>query len=465
MPRLSPADKFLSSQKTPVIKPGFFLSESLSCVRSRIAKAERLVQVCRMPLDSQQKAQPIMADGGIELMIAHTPTIFASVALVAITMVACLVIVGRFRREDGLFTIGCGLLAHACAYVCYTLYGHASLWISYALANTLLSTALAFYTASIFRIRTLPVPWLAIFSLPAIMALCMALLVETREPRMLLSSVVLMVQCGLIVLWAHRTAAPEGRAHHLLMIGGAVSLVGLLIRVLAILGGSVTDMRYDVSNLKQSISVSIGTVTVMTLSLGLILMAKERSESALRQLALRDGLTGLLNRRAILDRMIEEMERAKRSSTPLAVAMLDIDYFKQINDRFGHLAGDQVLGHCARHMGLRLRKIDGLGRYGGEEFLLLLPDTDPHGAMAVVEELRESIAESVVMFEGEPISVSFSAGVWCDVPALDDNADKLIGKADAALYQAKHQGRNRSRMLPCERVLPDNLSLPGYPWE
>src|SRR5690606_18127299 len=164
-----------------------------------------------------------------------------------------------------------------------TLYGHVSPWISYGLANSLLSLALAFYAASLFRIRATPVPRLAIFSLPLLMAASLALLIDTTRPRMLLASLVLSVQCAQIVYWSLRAAEPEGRAHHLLAIGGVISLIGLLIRVVAILGGADMDMRYDVSNLKQTISVSIGTVTVMTLSLGLILLAKERSEAAIRQ--------------------------------------------------------------------------------------------------------------------------------------------------------------------------------------
>jgi diguanylate cyclase (GGDEF)-like protein len=371
-------------------------------------------------------------------MVAHTPTIFASVALVAIIMAACLAIVGRFRRQDGLFTVVWGVLAHAVAYVCYTLYGHASLWISYGLANSLLSLALAFYAASLFRIRATPAPRLAIFSLPLLMVVCLALLMDTTAQ---------------IVYWSLRAAEPGGRAHYLLAIGGVISLIGLLIRVAAILGGVDMDMRYNVSNLKQTISVSIGTVTVMTLSLGLILLAKERSEAAFRRLAMQDGLTGLINRRAILQRLDEERERARRSATPLAVVMLDIDYFKHINDRHGHLAGDMVLNHIAAQLSRRLRRMDAIGRYGGEEFLLLLPDTDAAGALAMTDDLRQAVSDFPLDYQGQSIDISFSAGIYCAVPGPEDSADRLIDKADTLLYQAKEQGRNCTRLLE-EQVGP-----------
>lgn len=387
-------------------------------------------------------------------MIAHTPTIFASVALVATIMAFCLILVGQFNLRDGLLTSGCGLLAHALAYVCYTLYGQAPLWLTYGVANTLLAVALAFYSVGIFRIRVLPVPWLHILSLPALMLLSMALLIDTREPRMLAASAVLVMQCLLIIHWARQHALPGGRAHLLLIIGASISLVGLLVRVAAILSGTASEMQYDVSNLKQTISVSLGTVTVMMLSLGLVLLSKERSESTLQRMALRDALTGILNRRAILEQFSGELERARRAHANLAIAMIDIDHFKQINDLYGHLAGDEVLCHCVSHLQQRLRESDTIGRYGGEEFLLLLPDTSTVGAMAALDDLRQSLAESPAQFGDLSIGLSFSAGIWCAVPGPEDSIASLIAQADAALYAAKAGGRNTLRLAQTEQKKP-----------
>ena len=131
-------------------------------------------------------------------MIAHTPTLFACVALVATIMAFCLILVGQFNQRDGLLTIGFGLLAHALAYVGYTLYGHAPLWLTYGAANTLLAIALAFYGASVFRIVELPVAWWRIFAPAALMLALMASLIDTLEPRMLAATLVLMVQLSLI---------------------------------------------------------------------------------------------------------------------------------------------------------------------------------------------------------------------------------------------------------------------------
>ena len=376
-------------------------------------------------------------------MTPHTPTIFASVALVAVTMAVCLIIVGRFRLRDGLSTVGCGLMAHAAAYVCYTLYGHVSLWFSYALANSLLSLAMALYSASLFRIREMKVPWLACLLWPAMMIISMTLLIGETAPRMLTSSLLLAVQCVLLVYWSWRHAEVNGRAYQLLMFGGLVSLVSLLIRVVAILSGADMDMRYDMSNVKQTVSVSIGTATVMMLSFGLVLLARERSEHAIRQMALHDALTGLLNRRAVLEQLDQEIERARRNEDPLALVMIDVDHFKAINDRYGHLVGDTVLRHCATQLSARLRKLDRLGRYGGEEFLLLLPNTHIAGALQLVDELRHQVAMQPVNCQEQDIPVTFSAGLWCAQPESGDTADSLIAKADEALYRAKEGGRNR----------------------
>ncbi|MNG79695.1 putative diguanylate cyclase AdrA [compost metagenome] len=379
-------------------------------------------------------------------MIAHTPTLFAAVALVATILAFCLLLVGQSNRRNNLLLTGCGLLAHAVAYVCYTVYGHAPLWLSYGLGNSLLSLALAFYSASLFRVREQAVPWRVIFIIPAFMLVGLMLLLDTLEPRMLLATLVLMLQCSMILYWARRYVERPGRAHLLLEIGALISLVGLGMRALAVANGTAMEMRYDTSNLKQSVSVAIGTVTVMMYSIGLVLMAKERSESRLQHLALRDVLTGTFNRRAILERFAVELDRARGEQSSLAVAMIDIDHFKRINDLYGHLAGDEVLCHCVRQLQQRMRQGDSLGRYGGEEFLLLLPRTDRDGAMKALQALREAIARSPARFAGDQIELRFSVGLWCGVPGPGDSTASLLAQADAALYQAKAAGRNAVHM-------------------
>ncbi|AIR91286.1 GGDEF domain-containing protein [Pseudomonas cremoricolorata] len=380
-------------------------------------------------------------------MIAHTPTLFGAVALVATILAFCLLLVGRVNRRDPLILTGAGLLVHALAYVCYTLYGQVSLLVSYGLGNSLLSLAVALYSAGLFRVREQSVPWRRIFLLPLSMLVGLMLLLDTLEPRMLLASLLLMGQCALLLYWAQRHQQWQGRAHLLLSIGAVISLVGLGLRVVAVLSGAAVEMRYDTSNLKQTLSVSIGTVTVMMFSIGLVLMAKERSEARLQHMALRDGLTSTFNRRAMLARFSQELQRSAGGGHSLAVAMIDIDHFKRINDVHGHQAGDEVLCHCVRQLQQRLRRSDCLGRWGGEEFLLLLPDTDREGALAMLDDLRRTLSGNPAQFAGQSIEVRFSVGLWCGVPQGADSTASLIAQADAALYQAKANGRNAVHLV------------------
>lgn len=162
-----------------------------------------------------------------------------------------------------------------------------------------------------------------------------------------------------------------------------------------------------------------------------------------------DGLTRVWNRTSIFELLDTEVARARRDGHGVGVIMADLDHFKQINDNFGHGAGDEVLRQTARSMLAAVREIDALGRYGGEEFLIALgPCDDLDGARLVAERIRARIAERPVKTEWGEISVTASLGVaFCD-QATDGLAQTLVQAADRALYRAKHAGRNRVEIAP-----------------
>lgn len=168
-------------------------------------------------------------------------------------------------------------------------------------------------------------------------------------------------------------------------------------------------------------------------------------EQQIQALAVTDPLTGLCNRRALFERFSQELARCRRNGSTVTVCVMDLDYFKQINDRYGHFTGDRVLAMVARVMRNTLRETDSLGRIGGEEFVMLLPDTDEAGAIVVIERFREQLARSSVLAgdPGEVVRVTGSFGITCAGPhdTLDEAA--LYSRADRALYQAKEQGRDR----------------------
>jgi two-component system cell cycle response regulator len=159
------------------------------------------------------------------------------------------------------------------------------------------------------------------------------------------------------------------------------------------------------------------------------------------RMTIMDGLTNVHNKRYLLETLERELPRAIRHMRPLSLCMFDLDHFKQVNDTYGHIAGDYVLKEVASVVKSRLRPDDVIARYGGEEFAVLLPETDLKGATAIAEELRKLIAEKVLEFEGERIPVTVSVG--CTQLRGEDDAMKLIKAADVKLYEAKRGGRNR----------------------
>ncbi|GAB5046585.1 GGDEF domain-containing protein [Thermodesulfovibrio sp. TK110] len=154
-----------------------------------------------------------------------------------------------------------------------------------------------------------------------------------------------------------------------------------------------------------------------------------------------DELTSVYNRTAGMNRLMEEMARAKRQSQHLSIAMLDIDNFKSINDTYGHLAGDKVLNHIAMQIKSFLRTSDVVSRYGGEEFLIILPETDEIKAFMALERVRENIAKKAVKIGNEKIFITVSIGIG--EIETNDTLMEAIHRADMALLQAKRTGKNR----------------------
>lgn len=168
-----------------------------------------------------------------------------------------------------------------------------------------------------------------------------------------------------------------------------------------------------------------------------------------KQLAYLDGLTGIFNRRYFEIRITEEIERARRFSTDLSVIMVDVDKFKSLNDDFGHLLGDEALRQVSSLLSRQIRKIDVVCRYGGEEFVILLPQTTSQQAFHVADKLRRAVAEW--QFPGVPRALTISGGVSM-FPDHGSTRDELVQAADAALYAAKQAGRDR--ILSAETARP-----------
>ncbi|MEI7845583.1 MAG: GGDEF domain-containing protein, partial [Chloroflexota bacterium] len=178
--------------------------------------------------------------------------------------------------------------------------------------------------------------------------------------------------------------------------------------------------------------------------------------AGLEKLALTDFLTNLFNRRYFMQRGTEAVNRVMRTQEPLALLMLDVDLFKRINDNYGHEVGDLAIQHVAAVLKSSLREIDFLARIGGEEFAVLLPNTDQAEAAVLAERIRKLMQDTLFEAAGAAITITISLGVAGFEEGMVD-IDTLLRNADLALYAAKHRGRN------CVVIFQDNLLLPRSP--
>lgn len=207
--------------------------------------------------------------------------------------------------------------------------------------------------------------------------------------------------------------------------------------------------RFDLFDAVLSLPIS-GFLLLGVLGLRKILIKVDDSQLTLETLAQFDPLTNSLSRTEILYRVSKEIDRSRRNKHSFALLEMDIDHFKNVNDQLGHHVGDEVLANLVRHSKEILRSIDAIGRIGGEEFLILLPETKAEGAAQIAERLRQYIANAINDTSALiPVKITISVGVTIFNPnenpgmARGIALNELINKADLAMYQAKNEGRNR----------------------
>lgn len=231
-----------------------------------------------------------------------------------------------------------------------------------------------------------------------------------------------------------------------------------------------SKFNYNIGDIRGGISVSIpfgkteeemtlnrlSIVALSLLTLALLLGSTyvmldhlgdklDTAQQALLEASIRDELTGLHNRRYLMARLNEEFERARRKGTALGLLMMDVDHFKAVNDKYGHPAGDEVLRSIAQTLASMLREYDVGGRYGGEEFAVVLAETTPADMVKLAERIREAIEQLDAHGNATGIHVTISIGVA--VLRDDDSTETLLQRADTALYKAKKAGRNRTVLV------------------
>jgi diguanylate cyclase (GGDEF)-like protein len=353
-----------------------------------------------------------------------------------------------YPQFSGLGYIAVGFLFSAPGVLLIALRGSVSDFASIVLANTLILCAYLYFYLGILRFFSpqrrpsttailsavlavaITVPVIAWFSIvqPALL------------PRLFIIALSTGYICVLIALELHHHSA--GRLAYRLFSAFMLLYAAIGLNRVAFATFGIPPLLLHHGNL-QALGAAFNIILICALGIFFQLMIAGELTQAIEQRARHDLLTGTLNRHGIELRLFGELDRARRNGHPLSALLIDIDRFKSINDTHGHAAGDQALRAVAQCIAGSLRSYDLLGRYGGDEFLLLLPETHSHHALEVAERIRALVNHAPL-----PAALThhptISVGITETLPL--DTAATLLARADAALYDAKHAGRNCCRL-------------------
>ena len=383
-------------------------------------------------------------------MNADVPTLLLMVIVSSLVMAGALLLLQGDRRQDGLVHWAGALVLGAAGYALFLLHGRVPAFVSTVPANALVSSMLAGMAAAVQCFQGRTPQWQRLALAPVLIAVLMSFFLNNLSARVLLSNLLMAVQ-ALWLLWCLRQGGDKGTSGR----GAQLLTAGLVLEagVLLLRSASAALFAQDGASILQGNTVQ--TLTFMTASIGMLVtsvgfvfMGKDRADLLNRRLAAQDELTGLANRRAILAALDRDVARSLRTHAPLALMMVDVDHFKQVNDRHGHLAGDAVLRSVCDALVQRVRGQDIVGRYGGEEFLVVLPGTARDGATLLARQLCAAVQATPCLWNGETIRVTVSIGVYGGPLQPHDHADRLLHAADSALYRAKEAGRNRVEVAP-----------------
>lgn len=383
-------------------------------------------------------------------MHMHIPTMFLMVIVVSLTMACCLGVLWRREQPEGLGYWALGLTLNGVAFILFSLRDVLPYALTVVLANLLLIAVLSLLCEAIlqFQQQRMARAWLW-WPVP-VTGPALLMLTESAGMRIVLIAVLCTYQAALVLMVAvrHRLKTP-GRGQYFVMLAAALAIITMGSRAVSTALGNDQLLQLTSSTPIQIATFLSSCAVLILSSMGLVLMTKERADAHNRQLAMHDELTGLPNRRCTLEVLSRQQATLQRSHRPFSVLMLDIDHFKRINDECGHLIGDRTLQLLADGVRDCLRAQDHAGRLGGEEFLIILPDTSAVGAGQAAEKLRQRVEQLPLEFEHgrrDPLQVTVSIGVCTQTPDSQLTPLDVVGLADQALYRAKQKGRNRVEM-------------------
>lgn len=379
--------------------------------------------------------------------------------MAAVLWFAC---AGKFRDGLGKWTASLGVQAGA-----WLLFGAQDFLpalLSIGAANALFALSWSLQFAAILEFRWRPAPpWLLWAPAALVLAFFLAF---AGNPQVRLGTGGLLYGSAYVLLAA---VLLRGRPQHRFRARRLLALcylVGAAVLIARGVAAWLAPQWFDgalASNAYQSLMYLGLYAVIVGGSLAFLLMHKERSEEEKIRMATTDPLTGVFNRRTFIELAEQELARARRSATPIALMMLDLDHFKEVNDTHGHLVGDEVLVAFTRLVRDCVRRGDLVVRYGGEEFCVLLPATPLGAANALAERIRAATAANALTARSFRVTVSI--GLTSCAGEREVSVADLLSRADEALYRAKEEGRNRVIALPlgepgkAQRPLP--FEVPG----
>lgn len=348
----------------------------------------------------------------------------------------------------GFYQLGIGYFSFALGFVLIALRWHINDFFSIVLANFFIGFGLTLIIIGI--LKFLHYPKQAFINISSILLVIFVILFlyftysdENTSARIIIISTFISGQSFFAAYKTYLYANPLGRVFtRFLAFSCFICGITFLLRVGLTINSAPIDNFMDAGYV-HAVSMITMQLLVISSCLSLSWSAGQELAQKLEIQATIDSLTNLYNRRAFEEFAKKEINRAQREQTHIAIILMDIDLFKQVNDIHGHQIGDEVLKEFSLRLKDSLRPYDILARYGGEEFMLLLPDTDTETAVTIAEKLRVKISQPVFDVETFPkLEVSASFGVT-SIQATHIDWQKLVGSADHALYQAKNNGRNK----------------------
>ncbi len=351
-----------------------------------------------------------------------------------------------------------GLLIQPFSFALFSMRDQAPDWLSIVVANTLLIVSFVHLVLAlqIYNRKPTRLPMMIAFiAATAIGETLLTYVWPSLHGRISLMSLIIALICGLGISAIYRKGEATTRPEHMVAI---MLVVGILIMLARVLGfPDVGMLSLTASTPMQGIVFTYASLMPVIATSGFLLMCGERLNEDLTRLATIDPLTGVFNRRTMTELANKAIAASKRHGRALSLLNIDIDHFKRINDQFGHEVGDLALCRFVELVSEVKRESDTLARIGGEEFVVLLPDTNASDAFAMAERIRQRLDESDFPVSGWPVSLRASIGVGTLGPQIN-HLESLLRATDHAMYDAKRSGRNRVVAVTRQHIAPEYLA-------